>query len=479
MKQAASNLDLDMDARLEFLELGPEAQSRLRKVSRLIEKSMGPALEYFYEKIAPHPAFRDMFASGSRVQAAKDRQELHWQRITKGEFGTDYAASVLRIGGIHAKIGLQPRWYMGAYGILLDHIVHAIVTDRRAFSSRRRADLAKDLSAVMRAALLDMDLSMAGYLNEIENARLAAEKSQKESFEAIASALGRLADGDLSARIDAGLSEQTRFNETIERLADIIAGVRRATQAIGNGSTEIAAASEDLARRTEQQAASLEQTSASLSQLTNIVQEAALRAKDAEQMTTRAQNVAQKGSDTIEDTRVAMQQVSDSAQEMGQIIGVINEIAFQTNLLALNAGVEAARAGDSGRGFAVVAAEVRALAQRSAEAVSTIQGLIDRSNQQTARGSALVGATHQVLGEIVTMFNSVNKLVIDMAAATQHQATSISEINTAVRHLDQMTQQNAAMVEQTNATTVSLSGEARELAHLIQRFSGISGRAVH
>lgn len=214
-------------------------------------------------------------------------------------------------------------------------------------------------------------------------------------------------------------------------------------------------------------------------ELTNIVQEAALRAKDAEQMTTRAQNVAQKGSDTIEDTRVAMQQVSDSAQEMGQIIGVINEIAFQTNLLALNAGVEAARAGDSGRGFAVVAAEVRVLAQRSAEAVSTIQGLIDRSNQQTARGSALVGATHQVLGEIVTMFNSVNKLVIDMAAATQHQATSISEINTAVRHLDQMTQQNAAMVEQTNATTVSLSGEARELAHLIQRFSGISGKAVH
>lgn len=479
MKQTSTNLDLDMQARLEFLELGTDSQHRLRKVASFIERSMGPALEHFYSKITPHPAFRHMFASGARVQAAKDRQEMHWQRITKGDFGADYAASVQRIGGIHATIGLQPRWYMGAYGLLLDHIVQAIVTNRRTFTARGRRDLGKDISVILRAAILDMDLSMSGYLNEIENARLKAEESQRESFQIIATALGKLADGDLSARIDASLSEQTRFNETMERLADIIAGVRRATQSIGSGSTEIAAASEDLARRTEQQAASLEQTSASLDQLTTIVQEAASRARDAEQMTNRAQSVAQKGSSTIEDTRVAMQQVSDSAQEMGQIIGVINEIAFQTNLLALNAGVEAARAGESGRGFAVVAAEVRALAQRSAEAVSTIQGLIDRSNQQTARGSALVGATHQVLGEIVTMFNSVNRLVVDMAAATQHQATSISEINTAVRYLDQMTQQNAAMVEQTNATTVSLSGETRELTHLVQRFTGLGSPMTH
>lgn len=192
-------------------------------------------------------------------------------------------------------------------------------------------------------------------------------------------------------------------------------------------------------------------------------------------MASHAREVAEKSSGIADDTRSAMQQVSESAQEMGQIIGVINEIAFQTNLLALNAGVEAARAGESGRGFAVVAAEVRALAQRSSEAVSTIQRLIDRSAQQTRRGADLVGSTHEVLAEVVSLFRTISTIVIEMATATHHQAVSISEINQAVRQLDTMTQQNAAMVEQTNATTTSLKTEAGTLSRMVSQFGGAGG----
>lgn len=464
----------DIENRLQFLGLDRPAQARLRGMARQLDVQMGPALADFYRKVAATPELRRHFPDEGKVQSAKSRQQQHWREIAKGEFGETYTSAVRRIGSVHADIGLEPRWYIGGYGLVLDRLLVAIIGGRRTFGARMRKDLAEDVSALVRAALLDIDLSISIYLQKLDDARRQIEDRQRDNAATIAHALAQLAEGNFGARIGEDLSRETRFNETVERLGEIMSGVVRATQAISTGSAEIAAASDDLARRTEQQAASLEETSASLDQLTATMKDAAVRANTAQEMANEAGKTAQKGSETIEETRVAMQQVSDSAREMEQIIGVIKDIAFQTNLLALNAGVEAARAGDSGRGFAVVAAEVRALAQRSAEAVSTIQNLIERSNQQTQRGSHLVGETHGVLGETVTKFNAINALVVEMAAALQHQSLSISEINTAVRYLDQMTQQNAAMVEETNATTVSLSGEAGDLMKLVRRFSGSS-----
>ncbi|ADO42429.1 globin-coupled sensor protein [Ketogulonicigenium vulgare] len=463
----------DMENRLPFIALDSAAQQRLRSLAGPIGAAMGPALDDFYARVAQTPALRHHFPTQDRMNSAKTRQESHWKRIAQGDFGPDYVAAVRRIGAIHADIGLEPRWYIGGYGLVLDRIIRDIVTTRRTWTGKDRARLAADLSAVVRAALVDIDLSITCYIDKLDEARERSEVAQRSAAETIAAALGRLAEGDLGVRIDAELSARTRFNETMESLGDVISAVHRASEAINVGSAEIAAASDDLARRTEQQAASLEETAASLDQLTSAVQDSATRAASAEQMANRARDVAQKGSAIMDETRTAMAQVSSSAGEMGQIIGVINEIAFQTNLLALNAGVEAARAGEAGRGFAVVAAEVRALAQRSAEAVRTIQALIDRSSEQTERGAALVGATHAALGEIVVMFHDINTTVVDMAESAQKQALSISEVNTAVRYLDMMTQQNAAMVEETNATTNSLNNEAKDLTQLIQRFGGM------
>ncbi len=473
MTRKQENASIDLKSRLDFLEIDTEVQQRLRALAPLIGSSMGPALSEFYTKVSQTPEICGFFESDPQMQIAKSRQEMHWKRITRGEFNEEYTKAVRRIGTVHADIGLEPRWYIGGYGLVLDKILRALIRDRRTLGAAGRSALGRDVSAITRAALLDMDMSISTYLEKFDAARQRAETTQREAFTSIAEALAQLAEGNLGNRIDEELSDQTRFNETMERLGAIIASVRKAARSIGSGSGEISMASDNLAKRTEQQAASLEQTAASLDQLTTAVQSSATRAKDAEQMATKARHVAEKGSQIMEETRDAMEQVTAGADEMGQIIGVINEIAFQTNLLALNAGVEAARAGEAGRGFAVVAAEVRALAQRAAEAARTIQVLIDRSTEQTRHSADLVGATHVALTEIVDVFKDINATVIEVAKSAQNQANSIAEINTAVRYLDDMTQQNAAMVEQSSATSVALNTEAQELTKLVSRFTGL------
>ena len=360
---------------------------------------------------------------------------------------------------------------IGGYGLVLDYVIRDMLGERRTWTAASRKRLADDISVLMRASLLDIDLSISTYLDQIDGRRKEVEDAQQRAFEALSGALGRLAEGDLTTRLDPELSARTRFNETVEQLANIIGSVRHSAGQIGNGTGEIAAASDDLARRTEQQAASLEETAAALNEMTEAVRDSATRSRQAEEMAARARQVAAHGSQIMDQTRTAIDDVSSSAGEMGQIIGVISEIAFQTNLLALNAGVEAARAGEAGRGFAVVAAEVRALAQRSAEAVRTIQTLIDRSVQQTTHGVSLVGATHQALSDIILVFNEIEGIVTEMSSTAQRQSLSISEINSAVRYLDDVTQQNAAMVEEANATSTLLNAEVKDLTRIVSSFT--------
>lgn len=471
MTDPYTNGPIELQARLDFLGLDAEAQTRLKSLAGQIEVSIGHALTAFYAKVAATPELNRHFGDASDADRARSAQAQHWGRIVAAEYGDDYASAVRRIGAVHAHIGLEPRWYIGGYGLVLDHVIRDLLHDRRTLTAAGRTRLASDISALIKAALLDIDLSITTYLDQIDGRREALEDAQKQAFNALSTALGRLAKGDLTTRLDPALSARTHFNETVEQLADIMGSVRHSARQIGNGTGEIAAASGDLARRTEQQAASLEQTAAALNEMTAAVQDSAARSRKAEEMAARARQVAAHGSQIMDQTRAAMSDVSSSAGEMGQIIGVISEIAFQTNLLALNAGVEAARAGDAGRGFAVVAAEVRALAQRSAEAVRTIQTLIDRSVEQTAHGVSLVGATHGALGDIVSVFEDIEGIVTEMSATAQRQSLSISEINSAVRYLDDVTQQNAAMVEQANATSTLLNSEVQDLTRLVSHFT--------
>lgn len=241
-------------------------------------------------------------------------------------------------------------------------------------------------------------------------------------------------------------------------------------RSIVSGAGEISFASDDLSPRTEQQAAGLEQTAAALDQITATVNRTASGAREASATVQAARNDAETSGTVVREAVSAMDAIHASAHQITQTIAVIDEIAFQTNLLALNAGVEAARAGDAGRGFAVVASEVRALAQRSAIAAKEIKVLISSSTTQVNAGVALVGQTGEALQRIMGRVAEIDGLVSEIAASTQEQATGLREVNTAVNMMDQVTQQNAAMVEQSTAASQSLTNEASQLVDLIARF---------
>jgi len=309
--------------------------------------------------------------------------------------------------------------------------------------------------------------------SEAERAANAAE--QAKVVDGLATGLERLAAGALTFRLNEAFPphyENLRadFNRAMDTLQDTMREVATNATAVRSGAGEITQASDDLSRRTEQQAASLEETAAALDEITATVRKTAEGAAQSREAVGSAKADAERSGVVVRDAVSAMSEIENSAQQIGNIIGVIDEIAFQTNLLALNAGVEAARAGDAGRGFAVVASEVRALAQRSAEAAKEIKTLISASSQQVERGVGLVGETGKVLERILTQVTSINGAVTEIAASAQEQATGLQQVNTAINQMDQVTQQNAAMVEQATAASHALSSESEALARLMQRF---------
>jgi len=309
--------------------------------------------------------------------------------------------------------------------------------------------------------------------NEAE--RGAAAQEQSEVVAVIAEGLNRLSRGDLTTCIEAELrgsyaSVRTDFNSAVLSLRTALAAVLETTQAIHNGSDEIATASDDLCGRTEQQAASLEETAAALDEITAAVKRSAEGAGLASKAASAARSEADHSGTVVNEAVAAMHDIQGSSAKITQIIGVIDEIAFQTNLLALNAGVEAARAGDAGKGFAVVAQEVRALAQRSAEAAKEIKGLISASGACVERGVHLVGETGKALASIAERVTQMDDLVSGIACSAQEQSTGLEQVNVAVNQMDQATQQNAAMVEEASAATSRLKQQAHDLARLAARF---------
>ncbi len=315
----------------------------------------------------------------------------------------------------------------------------------------------------------------------LEEARGAAQTAatvqatQAEVVTALRGALKRLAVRDLETRIDTSFPpdyEQLRsdFNLALSQLGDAIGEAMEKAARIGGSAREISSASDDLSRRTETQAATLEETAAALNELTSSVTAAADRAREVEGIVGEARSEAEMSGTVVQSAVSAMTAIEKSSGQISQIVGVIDEIAFQTNLLALNAGVEAARAGEAGKGFTVVASEVRVLAQRSSDAAREIKELITGSTRQVEDGAALVGQAGDALTSIVDRVGHISDLVTEIARGTVEQAQGLSEINTGVNSLDQVTQQNAAMVEESTAAAHSLASEATGLTEAMRAF---------
>ena len=363
-------------------------------------------------------------------------------------------------------VGLDRRDEIGGMAKSVEQLRHAVIEQQRLKDEAAAAREAQEKERV------EQEKANEGYVKAHEF--FMAEVT--EGFE-------RLSAGDLTTRLSKPFSTdyegmRSLFNSCTEKLEEAFGGVLASIASIRTGIGEISTASGDLAQRTEQQAASLEETVAALGEVTQAVDRTAEGASKAQRTASGARDKAEKGGEIVGHAIAAMNKIEHSSDEIGKIIGVIDEIAFQTNLLALNAGVEAARAGDAGRGFAVVAQEVRGLAQRSAEAAKEIKALISTSHKEVENGVQLVTASGKSLEEIVAEVADMSQAVAAIADSAREQATSLREVSTAANQMDKVTQQNAAMVEETTAAAQSIANETAELGERIGRFTVSDGGAA-
>ena len=358
-----------------------------------------------------------------------------WEKLGRGEYD---AAQYKRIGK-----GGKEVWIQASYNPIFD-------ASGRPY---KVVKYATDITAQVKAA--QMTQIAVQHVQAVVDATRNNDLTQRVPLDGKTGEIATLCSG---------------VNDIVTAMTNIINSLHQASSTIAAASAEISTASQDLAQRTESQAASIEETAASMHEITATVKQNADNAQAANQLAAAARDTAEKGGSVVSDAVNAVSQIEESARKISDIIGLIDEIAFQTNLLALNASVEAARAGEAGKGFAVVAQEVRALAQRSANASKDIKALISTSNSQVKTGATLVNQTGQSLAEIVAAIKKVSDIVAEIAAASREQATGLEQINTAVASMDEMTQRNGALVEETSASAQALSNQAQSLAALVQRY---------
>ncbi|TCM52606.1 methyl-accepting chemotaxis sensory transducer with TarH sensor [Rhizobium sp. PP-F2F-G48] len=353
-------------------------------------------------------------------------------------------------------------------------------TDRRDEVGEMAAAVMVFRDNAIERARLEQETVANRSMSENERIQREAQKAQEaaDTLHAVtnlAKGLQELSEGNVAYRIPGAFVAQLdllreNFNASLEKLESTLIQVGENARGIDGGANEIRSAADDLSRRTEQQAASVEETAAALEQITTTVRDSTRRAEEAGALVARAREGAEKSGQVVSNAVTAMKAIETSSGEIGSIISVIDEIAFQTNLLALNAGVEAARAGEAGKGFAVVAQEVRELAQRSAKAAKEIKALIATSSGHVQAGVKLVGETGTSLATIAGEVQEINRHVAAIVEAAREQSIGLQEINTAVNTVDQGTQQNAAMVEQSTAASHSLAREAASLTQLLSQF---------
>ncbi|MCB2014919.1 MAG: methyl-accepting chemotaxis protein [Sphingobium sp.] len=461
-----ADISAQLNERLSFFGIAGD-EDYYPLVRAALAKIGDESLDKFYSQIAATPQLKDKFQSQEQMNNARRAQVAHWQHLFTGRATPEYAARAQNIGHVHARVGLEPRWYIGGYAHVISDIIEHLVRSSTFGRLPGMEKLGKTIVALIRAAMLDMEIAVSTYFE-------AEQGMRNEMLMKYGEALDRLAKGDLTVsmhRLPGQFGELSdNFNSAVRTLHETLASVAYSAEHIHSGSEEIRVASDDFASRTERQSASLEETATAMNQITGMVQHGADQTASMNSTVTVMQREIEEGGQVVASAVEAMDHIHQSSNEIAQIIDVIEGIAFQTNLLALNAGVEAARAGDAGQGFAVVASEVRALAQRSSEAAQGIKDLISKSGAQVEKGVGLVGRAGTVLQDIVNRIGEMSSTMEELAQAAVTQAETLDQVNGAVAEMDRMTQQNAAMAEESNAASRSLAVEAESLTDQIKKF---------
>lgn len=431
------------------------------------------AAELFAHREADFQTILPGFSAAALVGSNMDvfhRDPAHQRRLLEALEGPHEAR--LRIGDIHLaltatpirdeagqRLGTVVQWVDETAQVLAEQEVQTLVGGAALGDFSRRMDVE----------------SSTGFFKALGEGVNSLVETTESSLNEVNRVLKALAAGDLTERVtgqfEGAFAElQRNTNNTIEQLETLIGQVHEAVDAIGSASREIAAGNTNLSQRTEQQAASLEETASSMEEMTSTVRQNADNARQANQLAQGAREVANNGGTKVREVVHSMGQITESAQKIGNIISVIDGIAFQTNILALNAAVEAARAGEQGRGFAVVAGEVRTLAQRSAQAAKEIKDLIGESVKSVESGNALVDEAGRTMEEIVNSIKRVTDIMSEISAASEEQSQGIEQVNTTVTQLDEMTQQNAALVEEATAAAGAMEQQAERLAESVRVF---------
>ncbi|GBR02677.1 methyl-accepting chemotaxis protein [Acetobacter oeni] len=468
------------------MQMTPASCAAIRSLKPLVQRELPVALDKFYAQVRKTPETMKFFSSEQDIRRARAAQAGHWDNISEGDFSQDYAARSQTVGLVHARIGLEPRWYMGGYAIILDHLINSAVKEifpKSRFLSKpvmTSEQFGEALGSLAKAVLLDMDLALSVYIEEAEKARQRGQESaiaeeQKRVSDSFGEAMAGVARKDLTCEITGDLPAsyqplRVNFNNSVQTLRESLQSVAQVSGSIEAAVGEISRAAQDLSKRTLQQAESVEKTASTLDQITIAVRSTAKRAEDVGGLVKRSQANAERSARVVQEAVETMSAIERSSQAIGSITDMMDEIAFQTNLLALNAGVEAARAGTTGKGFAVIAAEVRVLAQRSADAAKEIKGLIGQAREEVRSGVELVGETGTVLKTIIGDVGEINEHISAIVEAARDQASGLQDVNAAVAAIDHNTQQNTGVVEQTSAASRNLAEEVVELSAMLGTF---------
>ncbi|MBB4064089.1 globin-coupled sensor protein [Gellertiella hungarica] len=470
--------------RLRFAGLAEDQCNLVRQHRALLQPLVRNGLRDLFERFQSHADAAQNFASDRQLDRLHDLYASHWDVLTDARFDSLYAERVKVLSDAQSKMGLDPRWHMASHAVVLEHLVVGLMAEAGSGwlpASRRRARDMRDLIAVVtRLAMVDAEIAMSLRFNALrrdhrDDLLAAQETEQREVYRVFSDSIAALRDRDLTSRLpddipDAYASLAGGLKEAIESLRETFTAMARQSGEAGFGVRRLNEKVQAELHATSDGAAELRATVSDLAGLVDRVRGNAEATRSAETASAATRSAAEESSQIVGRAIEAMAGIENSAEQIGQIIGVIDEIAFQTNLLALNAGIEAARAGDSGRGFAVVAQEVRALAQRSADAAREIKTLVTGTKAQVDSGVQMVARTQEAIATIAIQVTGINGAIAGIAVETAEQARGLEDLSRSIGGIGERLGHQAAAAQASGSEADHLHNVILELGETIRTF---------